>query len=143
MTLTPATGIFLADVERVEKKRFRHRPEIGVLIDAIATPAALADFEKLIFSAKFITNAHGILKRSGLESEETRNMVAEYRVHVALARELLGAINSLLHEAERKYFERTYLGMTPEQLERTMSLLGELSWIKNYLLDTKKTLKPL
>jgi hypothetical protein len=138
--ITAATESFIADAERFANRRFRHRLELGLLIDALKSDEAAKSFEELIFYAKFLTHAGGILARKGIAEEETREMAKEYAATLQRALGLLEGIRDRLSKDDRRAFE-PLIGMTHGHMKQFMSLLNELSWIKNYLLDTKATIR--
>ena len=134
--ITAATESFLADAERFTGRRFRHRLELGLLIDALNSDKLTKSFEELVFYAKFLTHAGAILARKGLAEEETGKMAKEYAATMQRALGLLEEIRGQLKEADRRTFE-PIIGMTHEHMKQFMSLMNELGWIKNYLIDTK------
>jgi len=138
--ITAATESFLADAERFAERRFRHRLELGLLIDALDSKELTKNFEELIFYAKFLTHAGGILARKGLAEEETSQMAKEYAATMQRALGLLEGIRGRLKEDDRRTFDLV-IGMTHDHMKQFMSLMNELSWIKNYLLDTKTPMK--
>ena len=139
-TMTAATESFLTDVERFAARRFRHRLELGLLIDSLGSEELTRDFEQLIFYAKFLTHAGGILARTGLAETDTKQMAQEYAATMQRALGLLEKMCSRLPEEDRRVFDRL-VGMTHEHMKNLMSLMNELSWIKNYLLDTNAPVK--
>ena len=138
--ITATTETFLAEAERFSKRRFRHRLELGLLIDVLDSDELTKSFEELIFYAKFLTHAGGILARKGLAEEETSQMAKEYAATMQRALGLLERIRGRLKEGDRPTFD-PIIGMTHDHMKQFMSLMNELSWIKNYLLDTKTQMK--
>ena len=138
--ISPATESFLDDAERFAGRRFRHRLELGLLIDSLTTDEGTKNFEELIFYAKFLTHAGGILARKGLAEEDTKPMAKEYAATMQKALGILEAIRGRLPDDGRRAFEQI-IGMTQEHMRQFMSLMTELGWIKNYLLDTNKPVK--
>jgi len=138
--ITAATESFLGDAERFAERRFRHRLELGLLIDALTSDELTKSFEELIFYAKFLTHAGGILARKGLGEEETGKMAKEYAATMQRALALLEGLRGHVKEEDRRAFD-PIIGMTHDHMKQFMSLMNELSWIKNYLLDTKTTVR--
>src|SRR5437899_3067999 len=109
--ITAAAESFIADAERFANRRFRHRLELGLLIDALKSDEAAKSFEELIFYAKFLTHAGGILARKGIAEDETREMAKEYAATLQRALGLLEGIRDRLSKDDRRAFE-PLIGMT-------------------------------
>ena len=92
---------------------------------------------ELSFHAKFVANSSRTLKRIGPEAEGAQVLSAEMQKGVEtvtrLARELLRGGT----EEQRAAFEQTYFRLTPDALQNLFALCYDLSWYKNWLLDTR------
>jgi hypothetical protein len=126
---------YLSAVERYAGKRFRYRTEIALLIDLAEKTEKSSLFEQIIFTAKFITRAFDILRRSGFESEESKHLSTELQKNlesvVAMIRSLCSADPTI---ADALFGERMF-SLTHDSLNLLKDLLSELTWIKNYSLD--------
>ncbi len=136
MTLRPETEEYLTAVERRLGKRFRHRADVGMIIDAADASAASGDFERIVFLAKFVTNAFGILRRSGVSPEETSNLTRELETSL---REVADRFRRLLtggvDGSAAARFDEQFLTLSSTSLESLRELLSELTWVKNRMLD--------
>jgi hypothetical protein len=130
------TASYLDDVERHARRTFRFRTEVGLLAELGGTPATKPSWEELLFTAKFVTNAAGVLRRIGPSAEEAAKLSAEFSSAIERG---VSTITSLLAGAatdERiPTFQTEFLSLTPATLDKLLDLFSELAWIKNYLLD--------
>ncbi len=135
MNIRPATDAYLADAERFAGRKFQYRIEMGTLIDLANQRSLPSLFEELIFLAKFASNSYNILKRSGIQRDETANLTAEFSGSLQKISSLLG---HLIAEAPAEVVERfrsSFLDFSHDNMDQLMALLHELSWIKSYTLD--------
>lgn len=135
MTISAATELFLTDVEKFAGKKFRYRPEIGMLIDAAATPQGKMIFDEIIFYAKFLSHARDILTRSGLDSDETKKLAQEFSSKIEVTVGLVSSLVERVQEDHQHLFRNKFLVMSEAGMREYIELMKELSWIKNYRLD--------
>jgi hypothetical protein len=139
VTVTSKTQAYLDEVERFSKRKFLFRHEISVLIDVATLHSKQQLFDEITFMAKFITNASNILKREGAGKEETSKLEYEFKHAIekssSLVQELVGNIAD-----EKNLFAARFFSLTQEGMSNFMKLLNELSWLKNYSLDTNRQL---
>ncbi len=79
MNLQPSTESLLSDVEQFAHRKFRYRLEIGLLVEAAGTESLRRVWEDVLFNAKFLTNAYGLLKRVGSDSPDTVKLSSEFQ----------------------------------------------------------------
>ena len=135
MILRPDTLAYLDAVERFAGKKFSYSREIALLMELAEKKKGRERFEELTFLAKFVTNASGLLKRTGPEVPDTAKLASEFRANVEKCHELL---RSLLEEAPgeaQSLFTGRFLSLSRGSLDALLTLLAELSWVKNYSLE--------
>jgi hypothetical protein len=133
------TESHLDAAERYSQIKFKYRSEILDIMGQAEIGAMIKEFEELIFLGKFITNAHSILKRSGNETGETIKLASEYQKSIAKSIELLKLLIGSASDKSKKKFEESFFTTTHNSLHNILDLMYELSWIKNYSLDTHHT----
>ena len=137
-TLPSDTGRFLEDVERFAGRKLSFRTEVEQLVQASAHHGLEQTFEEIVFYAKFITNAAAVLKRSGTSGEETAKLMAEWNESLQKLTSLLTSILVHVPEEIRRRFTSRFLSLDQQSMGEYLSLLHDLSWIKNYWLDQKR-----
>ncbi len=136
MTLRPETEDYLTAVEHRQGKKFRHRADVGMIIDAADASAAFGEFERIVFLAKFITNAFSILRRSGVSSEETTNLARELETSLReIAERFRGLLAGGVDASAASRFDHQFLTLSKASMESLQELLSELTWVKNLMLD--------
>ena len=133
--IRPETETYLANVEHYVSKKFHYRFEVGILIDIAGERSLRPQFEELLFLAKFATNAYSILQRSGIESEQTDKLSAEFSSALKKFPSMISVLTSDAGPEITHAFQKTFFNRSEETMKRLMVFLAELSWIKNYLLD--------
>ena len=137
MDIRPETEKFLSEVERFAQRKFFYHKEIATLIECAEINKVQNILEEIIFFAKFITKAHEILERQGVSADETQKLSEEYSASLVKTTKLIQNLTRNASADIRETFERKFLSMTHESMENFISMLKELSWLKNYAVDKK------
>ncbi len=136
MPLRTETEEYLAAVERHDAKKLRYRTEIGAIIDLADGSSLWEEFERIVFLAKFVTNAFNILRRGGLRAEETAPLTRELEVNLSDVTDRLRRLAG--RSSDRDFsagFEKEFLALSHASVESLQGLLSELARIKNRMLD--------
>ncbi len=131
----PEIDHFLNAVERYAGKRFHYRREIGLLIDLAEGEKKVAEFERVLFLAKFITRGFDVLRRSGTIPEETKNLADEIEKNLHQAIELMRSLTAPGTGESDEVFHTIFSDASRRSLTAILAILAELTWIKNYTLD--------
>ncbi|MBI1804701.1 MAG: hypothetical protein HY033_02500 [Ignavibacteriae bacterium] len=138
MDIRPETDAYLIELEKFAARKFQYRREVGILIDLAEQRSMQPLFEQIIFLAKFASSSFNILKRSGVESEETAKLSTEYAESLRKITSLLELLTAEAPNEITEIFQRSFLNLSHESVNRFMALLYELSWVKNSLLDNRR-----
>ena len=131
------TARLLDEVETSVRRKFRLREDIGLLIDAGVAAHKEEVLDEAAFVAKFLTKANEVLRREGLSSDETKNMAKEFEAKLGTLAQHIASLSGGLDAAGRRAMSERYLSMTQDGLKNLLSLAEELSWLKNFMLDTR------
>jgi hypothetical protein len=132
------SSLLLDDVEQFAQRKFRYRREIEDIIQRGKQSGLDPVLDDLLFTAKFVSNAHSVLQRVGPGSEGTDNLVQEYSKNLKRSAELLQKFFPANSENIPEIIPNELLEQSGQGLEQLLNFLYEISWVKNYLLDTKK-----
>ena len=88
-------------------------------------------------SAKFITGAMQVLRRVGADSADAAKRANELRDMMEKTTTLVRTIVKEMPEAERQPLLDRFLAPTQDSLGEFALLLGELTRVKNYMLDQR------
>lgn len=128
----------LDEIERVSGKQFQYRSDIEFLMSVAQLRSMENLFSELTFYAKFITSAFTLLQRAGIGSEEVRKVAAECEVTIEKTSTLTKTLIKESSDSMKHEFITRFLTQSPEALASFVSLMRELSWIKNYTLDADR-----
>jgi hypothetical protein len=81
------------------------------------------------------------MTRIGRKGEGYDRLANEFSEAAAKTRTLVTSLIAGSPDDVRERFTSTYLAMTQEGLENLLSLCRDLSWYKNWLIDTKRERK--
>ena len=138
MTIRPETVAFVDAVEKFANRRFRFRHEVTIIIELAEAHKMNQAFQDITFLAKFVSNAYHILKRTGMDSEETQKLSVQFKENLEKTSTLLRTLIQKAPEEEKRTLAHRFLSPSQDGMTTLLSLLYELSWVKNYLLDTKQ-----
>jgi hypothetical protein len=97
--------------------------------------------DELGFYAKFLHRTYGIMTRIGRDGDGYERLSHGFSEAVGKIRTLISSLLSGAPEDVRDRFAATYLPMSREGLDNLLSLCHDLSWYKNWLIDTKRQRK--
>ena len=129
------TQTYLDAVEQFAHRKFQFRDDLGLLTDLSESRNMKQLFDDILFFAKFVSNANNVLKRAGVHSEETQKLSAEFKESLEKSSTLLRTLVKEAPEEVKKDFTARFFSLSQESVSNLLSLLYELSWIKNYSLD--------
>ncbi|HEY6192596.1 MAG TPA: hypothetical protein VI215_09785 [Bacteroidota bacterium] len=131
----PEIDSFLDRLENLAGWKFSHRGDIALLLGLARGREALLN--EAAFYAKFLTKSYALLKRT--RGEDVSRLEAEFAEKME---KTLALLRSLVEgspgEAGRAFAVR-YLTPSAEGLENLLSLLAELSWLKNYEIESRRS----
>ena len=136
MNLSQSTVALLGTLDSVSRGQLQRRDDLGTLLELGAAPERSTALDELAFRAKFLTRTFKIMQRIGSDGEGYGRLEMEFTASMDVAR---GHLRTLLVGASdevRDRFTASYLAMTPAGLTDLMALLRDLTWYKNWLLDT-------
>jgi len=129
----------LNDVEIFSDSLLKRRTDLQIIIDESLNNNLGKEFEELAFTGKYIQGLKRVLQK-GADFQEIDNL--DY-VKKDLTENMEKIINDikwlLIHSSEtsKKYFEDTYLLLTPNCFQNLNDLLADLELIKRYLNNQK------
>lgn len=137
MALRAETLDFLGELERSSNRKLNFSSDVGHLLEAARRSEKMQVFEEMIFLAKFITKSLEVMKRIGADGEGYDKLSAEFRTSLQKVASQLEDISVDAPDEIRRSEEVRFLGLTQESLERLVSLMADLTLVKNWVLDGK------
>jgi len=141
MAIPSTTQSYIDEVEKFMQRKFQFRHEVALLLDEAAIHSQQKLLDEIAFSAKFVVNASNILKREGTGREETAKLEHEFKDGIEHSSSLLRELIAGVSDDERNLFTSRFLSISHDGMNNLMKLLYELSWLKNYSLDTQRQSK--
>jgi hypothetical protein len=128
---------FLDELGKFASRDLPYKSDVGVLLHRAKETKDIKRFEDLIFLAKFVSRTFEVMRRIGPDAEGYDKLAAEFSENLQKATALARALVQDAPASERERFENSYFGLEQESFRRLLGLLGDLSWVKNWLLDGK------
>ena len=137
MELSPVTASLLSELDKFSGGTIARRSDLGILLESGRLQAGRDLLDEVAFFSKFLHRTYGIMTRIGRNGEGYDRLASEFSEAVAKTRDLVTSLISESPGDVRERFAGTYLALTQEGLENLLSLCHDLSWYKNWLIDTK------
>lgn len=140
MIASKETGNLLDRIERTTGHKLRYRFEIATLIELAARNRQQSIFEDIIFFAKFLRNSYTVMQRIGTADEGYPKLSAEFRDGLEKFSTLIKTLVKEGPDEIKNSFITTFFTMSQESMNHLLQLASDLSWVKNYSIDTKQPL---
>ncbi len=131
----PSTATFLRDLELLAHRKLNFPRELGMLIDLARNQAMVQPLEDAIFHAKFVTKTQEVMKRIGPLGEGFDKLSTEFQSSMEKTTTLLKTIVKDSPNESKQVFVEMFFSMDQQSFSNLMSLLGDLSWVKNWQVD--------
>jgi hypothetical protein len=141
MELNPATDSLLSELESFSGGKIKRRPDLGILLEYGRTAPDRVILDELGFYAKFLHRTYGIMTRIGRDGNGYERLAHGFSEAVEKTRTLISSLLAGAPGDVRERFATTYLSLSHEGLDDLLSLCHDLSWYKNWLIDTKQERK--
>jgi hypothetical protein len=141
MELNPATVSLLSELETFSGGKITRRSDLGMLLECGRSGPDRDVLDELGFFSKFLHRTYGIMMRIGPGGEGYDRLSREFTGAVEKTRALMTSLIAKSRGDERETFTGTYLAMTQEALDNLLALCHDLSWYKNWLIDSHRLRK--
>ena len=131
----------LNDVEVFSDSLLKRKDDLQIIIDESLQHNFEAEFEELTFTGKYVQGLKRVLQK-GADFQEIDNLDHVKKDLTENMEKIIGDIKALLinsSETNKKYFEDTYLSLTPNCFQNLNDLVEDLEWIKKYLNHQKRS----
>ena len=139
----PINKDILNEVEIFSDSILKRKTDLQIIIDESLQNNFDAKFEELTFTGKYVQGLKRVLQKGG-ELQEIDNLDHVKKDLTENMEKVIGDIKALLihsSETNQKYFDDTYLSLTPNCFQNLNDLLEDLELIKKYLNYQKRSHK--
>jgi len=140
MVISEQTKNFVSAVDEFSSGKIKFRDEIGMIVEHFSVINNAEKFEEMIFRAKYL---NGLMKvfSSAAQNPEVRNtdqIEEDFKHNFLLFREMLESAVNSLNDNLKSEMTNKFLGLTPEAMLNTKSLIADLDWVKIYLNEARR-----
>ncbi len=139
VNMSPKTRSLLDEVERYKGRSFALRNDVGLLVEFAASQSRQYLLNDITFTAKFVSNAMNILRRTGSGNEQTAKLENELGNNLKRVTDLMLELTAQGPSPEVEDFRARYLSPGTARSAELMRLLSELSWLKDYALERRES----
>jgi len=117
--------------------RLQNQEDLALLFSLASDPPIMEKLERSAFLAKIIVKSRKIMNRIGEDADGYDKLSEEFAGSLREVTELLGSILSAAPEERREKFRARHLTLAADSLIRLFSLLEDLAWYKNWMIDNR------
>ena len=139
MTIAEQTQVSLNQLDEFSGHRIQNKHDLACLIEMARRTSQRQLLSDIAFSSKIVWNVHGVMKRSGPDSKGYDNLQTEFKKNIE---KLVTLIKTLIREEPEEIKERfaaRFLQMNQESMGAFLSLIHDLTWLKNWEIEHKTT----
>lgn len=137
----PINKNILNDVELFSDSLLKRKADLQIITNESLQNNFEAEFEELTFTGKYVQGLKRVLQK-GADFQEIDNLDHVKKDLTENMEKVIGDIRALLihsSETNKKYFDDTYLSLTPICFQNLNDLLEDLEWVKKYLNYQKRS----
>jgi hypothetical protein len=131
---------FLSSVEDYTGSLLQKKEDIKRIIELVVAEKKEEEFEKSVFTAKYICGMMRVLKNApGIpEVSSIDNIKNDLNENMKKGIEQLKEIISFSDDNQRDYFDRTYFTLTQQNFNNLSQLFSDLESVKKYMNHLKR-----
>lgn len=131
---------FLTGVEEYTGSLLQKKEDIKKIIELVTVEKKEEEFEKLVFTAKYISGMMRVLKNApGIpEVNSVDHVRKDLNENMKKGIEQLIEIIAFSNENEKDYFEKTYFTLTTQNFSNITQLFSDLESVKKYMNHLKR-----
>jgi hypothetical protein len=137
MLISDNTDKFIDAVQQYSGNQLTHAADCALLVEAARLHSMEDAFADLCFTSKFMHKTFGVMKRIGSQGEGYDKLSEEFESNSVKAHALMQTIAERMPVDDRIRFTQTYLAMSGPSVQAMMALVRDLSWLKNYSIDSR------
>jgi hypothetical protein len=130
----------LLEIEKRNGKSFSFRRHVMNIIEVSCLNEMSETFNRLIFLGKFLHNTDNMMNRIGKEAEGYKKLLSEFMDHTNEVINILKKIVDVASEEIRNELKNYTSIQTESDLKNFKKIMEDLSWLKNFELDTNRKL---
>jgi len=137
----PINKNILNEVEIFSDSLLKRKTDLQIIFYECLNNNLEKEFEELTFTGKYVQGLKRVLQK-GAEFQEIDNLDHVKKDLTENMEKVIGDIRALLihsSETNKKYFDDTYLSLTPNCFQNLNDLLEDLELVKKYLNYQKRS----
>ncbi len=137
----PINKNILNEVEIFSDSLLKRKTDLQIIFYECLNNNLEKEFEELTFTGKYVQGLKRVLQKGG-EFQEIDNLDHVKKDLTENMEKVIGDIRALLihsSETNKKYFDDTYLSLTPNCFQNLNDLLEDLELVKKYLNYQKRS----
>lgn len=142
MSVITTNQTLLVDIETYANRKFHYPNFILDMFDCSVEYGLQWELSDIIFTAKFLHNALKSIKRTD-QTENRDKLLLEYQEKIEKLKQDMESICGNISDNKKFIFRTTFLQNTQDSFANLSMLIEDLSWIKNYEIDSNTKIRNL
>ena len=136
MILSQNTKTLLLNINNASGKTLKCSMDLGALIEIASQHSLQEQLDDLAFSAKFITKSFELMHRIGKDGNGYEKLSKEFSVQMKKSQAIIVQFFGRADAMTKAHFTGNYLEMNTLTMQNLMQLYHDLSWYKNFQIDS-------
>jgi hypothetical protein len=141
MIVSQETASFVSSLQSYSRSTLRHADDLASLIELSRTHNQSQVLDDVCFLSKFLVNTNTVMKRIGKDGEGYAKLSFEFSENLEKASTFIRLLVKEAPDDVKRHFVSTYFEMTHRGINSLLELLYDITWLKNWEIDHRSTIK--
>ncbi len=132
------TKSLIEEIDALSGNTLAYKEALALLVEIAYMHTQVATLDNISFQGKFVHKAYRILQRTGNKDENSQRLAQEFQLSIEKIRQMIAELLSFAPPDIQREFQQQFLDLTSEAFDRLLAFCNDLSWYKNYTLDTRR-----
>ena len=139
MEVSQETRRFVQDLDEYSSRRLKNRDDLAQIIELARTQRKLQVLDDIAFFGKSLWNTFNTMQRTGPAGEGYDKLSNLFNDNYEKVSTLIRTLVKEAPEDVKEHFKAKFFSPTHEGMSQMMNLIHDVSWLKNWEIDHKKT----
>ncbi|MFQ5797960.1 MAG: hypothetical protein ACE5H0_04600 [Bacteroidota bacterium] len=140
MRISEQTRRFVQELDEYSSRRLKNQEELAQIIELAQTQRKQQVLDDIAFFAKSLWNTFNVMQRTGPAGEGYDKLSILFNENYEKVSTLIRTLVKEAPEDVKDHFKVKFFSLTHEGMSQMMNLIHDVSWLKNWGIDHKKTL---
>ena len=139
MRISEQTRRFVQELDEYSSRRLKNHEDLAQIIELAQTQRKQQVLDDIAFFAKSLWNTFNVMQRTGPAGEGYDKLSILFNENYEKVSTLIRTLVKEAPEDVKEHFKVKFFSLTHEGMSQMMNLVHDVSWLKNWEIDHKKT----